>query len=430
MEKIYILGKLGGSDGFQVIDLESKTPAKGDDALFFDTFHKDGRKELFEIRRVKYKTYHTYIKYDLSAKRPGCMLGFSFVYEENGNVIKDFLGLRQKMKEALNHLLENDEIRITSFNDNSVNTSLKHIENFTKKVNADRLSLPLNPVQYSPHNPKDLTNEQIWEMLKKSNYVEISEEIPTALSQKEQNIKTLTSQIQQLGILIQQKDTEIQELKNEKDVLIKSNEDLTTQLKDANSKNGGRDREIKKHLKEIENKLSTSTEIIKIDDVPQPRPKIEIKSLLPFVLAILLVVDIIIGIVGLSNNSKEDNSTETATVEELEKSKDLEEKEFDVWPEDINKENNPSIEISTSTKNPSVQENKSTKEDAPAKKDKEKYEEWIKDQSNRDMFTEFLKKYAEKNNRKYEGVNEDKDSTYKEIKTDEKIDLWKKHFKR
>lgn len=430
MEKIYILGKLGGSDGFQVIDLESKTPAKGDDALFFDTFHKDGRKELFEIRRVKYKTYHTYIKYDLSAKRPGCMLGFSFVYEENGNVIKDFLGLRQKMKEALNHLLENDEIRITSFNDNSVNTSLKHIENFTKKVNADRLSLPLNPVQYSPHNPKDLTNEQIWEMLKKSNYVEISEEIPTALSQKEQTIKTLTSQIQQLGILIQQKDTEIQELKNEKDVLIKSNEDLTTQLKDANSKNGGRDREIKKHLKEIENKLSTSTEIIKIDDVPQPRPKIEIKSLLPFVLAILLVVDIIIGIVGLSNNSKEDNSTETATIEESEKPKDSEEKEFDVWSEDINQENNPSTEISTSTKQSSVQENKSTKEDAPAKKDKEKYEEWIKDQSNRDMFTEFLKKYAEKNNRKYEGVNEDKDSTYKEIKTDEKIDLWKKHFKR
>lgn len=430
MEKIYILGKLGGSDGFQVIDLESKTPAKGDDALFFDTFHKDGRKELFEIRRVKYKTYHTYIKYDLSAKRPGCMLGFSFVYEENGNVIKDFLGLRQKMKEALNHLLENDEIRITSFNDNSVNTSLKHIENFTKKVNADRLSLPLNPVQYSPHNPKDLTNEQIWEMLKKSNYVEISEEIPTALSQKEQNIKTLTSQIQQLGILIQQKDTEIQELKNEKDVLIKSNEDLTTQLKDANSKNGGRDREIKKHLKEIENKLSTSTEIIKIDDDPQPRPKIEIKSLLPFVLAILLVVDIIIGIVGLSNNSKEDNSTETATIEESEKLKDSEEKEFDVWSEDINQENNPSTEISTSTKQSSVQENKSTKEDAPAKKDKEKYEEWIKDQSNRDMFTEFLKKYAEKNNRKYEGVNEDKDSTYKEIKTDEKIDLWKKHFKR
>lgn len=427
MEKIYILGKLGGSDGFQVIDLESKTPAKGDDALFFDTFHKDGRKELFEIRRVKYKTYHTYIKYDLSAKRPGCMLGFSFVYEENGNVIKDFLGLRQKMKEALNHLLENDEIRITSFNDNSVNTSLKHIENFTKKVNADRLSLPLNPVQYSPHNPKDLTNEQIWEMLKKSNYVEISEEIPTALSQKEQNIKTLTSQIQQLGILIQQKDTEIQELKNEKDVLIKSNEDLTTKLKDANSKNGGRDREIKKHLKEIENKLSPSTEIIKIDDAPQPRPKIEIKSLLPFVLAILLVVDIIIGIVGLSNNSKEDNSTETATIEESEKPKDLAEKEVDVWPEEINEENNPSTEISTSTQQPSVKENKSTKEDAPAKTDKEKYEEWRKNQSNRDMFTDKLKEYAEKEGKKYLEINKDCRDC-KSITDDEKFNLHKQWY--
>ena len=432
VEKFYILGKLGNSDGFQVIDLKSKATAQGDDYSFFDaSFHKDVYKELFKISRKGYKTYYTYIKSDLSSDRTGCMLGFSYVYEDNGNVIKDFLGLRQKMKEALNHLLEgNGAIKITSFNDNSVNASLKHIEDFTKKVNAEKLSLPSNQIQFPTQNPNDLTNEKIWEMLKKSVNVEITEEIPTALSQKEQNIKTLTSQIQQLGILIQQKDTEIQKLKNEKDVLIKSNEDLKTQLKDANSKNGGRDREIKKHLKEIENKLSPSTEIIKIDDVPQPRPKIEIKSLLPFVLAILLVVDIIIGIVGLSNNSKEDNSTETATIEESEKPKDLAEKEVDVWPEEINEENNPSTEISTSTQQPSVKENKSTKEDAPAKKDKEKYEEWIKDQSNREKFTEFLKKYAEKNNRKYEGVNEDKDSTYKEIKTDEKIDLWKKHFKR
>ncbi|MEE1323206.1 MAG: hypothetical protein UHE91_05225 [Bacteroidales bacterium] len=432
VEKFYILGKLGDSDGFQVYDLKSKTTAQSDDYSFLDTsFHKDGYKELFKISRKGYKTYYTYIKNNLSSDRTGCMLGFSYVYEDNGNVIKDFLGLRQKMKEALNHLLKgNDAIKITSFNDNSVNTSLKHIEDFTKKVNAEILALPSNPTQFPTQNPNDLTNEKIWEMLKKSVNVEITEEIPTALSQKEQTIKTLTSQIQKLGISIQQKDTEISKLKNEKDVLIKSNEDLTTQLKDANSKNGGRDREIKKHLKEIENKLSPSTEIIKIDDVPQPRPKIEIKSLLPFVLAILLVVDIIIGIVGLSNNSKEDNSTETATIEESEKPKDSEEKEFDVWSEDINQENNPSTEISTSTKQSSVQENKSTKEDAPAKKDKEKYEEWIKGQSNREKFTEFLKKYAEKNNRKYEGVNEDKDSTYKEIKTDEKIDLWKKHFKR
>ncbi len=425
VEKFYILGKLGDSDGFQVIDLKSKATAQGDDYSFLDTsFHKDGYKELFKISRDGYKTYYTYIKSDLSAKRPGCMLGFSYVYEDNGNVIRDFFGLRQKMKEALNHLLENDEIRITSFNDNSVNTSLKHIENFTKKVNAEKLSLPSNQIQFPVQNPNDLTNEKIWAMLKKSVNVEISEEIPTALSQKEQNIKTLTSQIQQRQNLILEKDKEIQILKDEKNILIKRNEELETKLTNANSNNSVRDREIKKHLKEIENKLSTSTEIIKIDDAPQPRPKIEIKSLLTFVLAILLVVDIIIGIVGLSNNSKEDNSTETATIEESEKPKDSEEKEIDVWSEDINEENNTSTEISTSTNQPSVQEN------APAKKDKEKYEEWIKDQSNREKFTEFLKKYAENNNKKYEGVNEDKDSTYKEIKTDEKINLWKKYFKK
>ncbi|MBQ2376467.1 MAG: hypothetical protein II298_07365 [Bacteroidales bacterium] len=429
VEKFYILGKLGDSDGFQVYDLKSKTTAQSDDYSFLDTsFHKDGYKELFKISRKGYKTYYTYIKNNLSSDRTGCMLGFSYVYEDNGNVIKDFLGLRQKMKEALNHLLKgNDAIKITSFNDNSVNTSLKHIEDFTKKVNAEILALPSNPTQFPTQNPNDLTNEKIWEMLKKSVNVEITEEIPTALSQKEQTIKTLTSQIQKLGISIQQKDTEISKLKNEKDVLIKSNEDLTTQLKDANSKNGGRDREIKKHLKEIENKLSPSTEIIKIDDVPQPRPKIEIKSLLPFVLAILLVVDIIIGIVGLSNNSKEDNSTETATIEELEKSKDLEEKEFDVWPEDINQENNPSTEISTSTKPPSVQENKSTKEDAPAKTDKEKYEEWRKNQSNRDMFTDKLKEYAEKEGKKYEEINKDCRDC-KSITDDEKFNLHKQWY--
>ena len=295
------------------------------------------------------------------------------------------------------------------------------------KVNAEKLSLPSNQIQFPVQNPNDLTNEKIWAMLKKSVNVEITEEIPTALSQKEQNIKTLTSQIQQLGILIQKKDTEIQELKNEKDVLIKRNEELTTQLKDANSKNGGRDREIKKHLKEIENKLSPSTEIIKIDDDPQPRPKIELKSLLPFVLAILLVVDIIIGIVGLSNNSKEDNSTETATIEESEKPKDLEEKEFDVWSEDINQENNPSTEISTSAKQSSVQENKSTKEDAPAKKDKEKYKEWIKDQSNREKFTDKLKEYAEKEGKKYEEINKDCEDC-KSITDDEKFNLHKQWY--
>lgn len=440
MEKIYILGKLGGSDGFQVIDLESKTPAKGDDALFFDTFHKDGRKELFEIRRVKYKTYHTYIKYDLSAKRPGCMLGFSFVYEENGNVIKDFLGLRQKMKEALNHLLENDEIRITSFNDNSVNTSLKHIENFTKKVNADRLSLPLNPVQYSPHNPKDLTNEQIWEMLKKSNYVEISEEIPTALSQKEQTIKTLTSQIQQLKSLNQQKDTEISNLKNEKDTLIKENEKLETQLTNANSNNSVRDRKILNAIKDIKSCLSTNEEI---PPTPHPQKESKLKEVLPFFILILVIINIVIGVSNCSGNSKSDETNYKDEIKRLENERD----ELNANFEKLTSENSDLVDennkLRTQLENPKKEEpaiNDKDKEDKAKKEakdtkkkqpsqDEKDYKEWLNKDNNREDFTKALKAYAEKNKKKYEDVNEDcKDC--KKISKEEKLELWKKDFKK
>ncbi len=433
MEKIYILGKLGGSDGFQVIDLESKTSAQGDDALFFDTFHKDGRKELFEIRRVKYKTYHTYIKYDLSAKRPGCMLGFSFVYEENGNVIKDFLGLRQKMKEALNHLLENNEIRITSFNDNSVNTSLKHIENFTKKVNADRLSLPLNPVQYSPHNPKDLTNEQIWEMLKKSNYVEVSEEIPTALLQKEQNIKTLTSQIQKLGISIQQKDTEIQELKNEKNILMKKNEKLDTQLTNANSNNSVRDRKIRNALKEIENCLSSNAEI---PPPPHPQKESKLKEVLPFFILILVIINIVIGVSNCSGNSKSDETNKDEIqrlkneISQYKDSCDL----LNTQINSINNELNNTIKTYKEDTKPKhkkeevKKEQKDTNKKQPSQ-DEKGYDEWIKKDKNLKDMTEKLKEYAEKNKKKYEDVNKDcKDC--KEFTKEEKIDLWKIHFKK
>ena len=301
-EKFYILGKLGDSDGFQVYDLKSKATAQGDDYSFLDTsFHKDVYKELFKISRDGYKTYYTYIKSDLSAKRPGCMLGFSYVYEDNGNVIKDFLGLRQKMKEALNHLLENDEIRITSFNDNSVNASLKHIENFTKKVNAEKLSLSENQIQFPVQNPNDLTNEKIWAMLKKSLNVEISEEIPTALSQKEQNIKTLTSQIQQLQNLILEKDKEIQILKDEKNILMKKNEKLETQSTNANSKNSVRDREILN----IKSCLSTNEEI---PHPPHPQKESKLKEVLPFFILILVIINIIIGVSNCSGNSKQDET--------------------------------------------------------------------------------------------------------------------------
>lgn len=277
VEKFYILGKLGNSDGFQVIDLESKTTAQGEDALFLDTFHKDGRKELFKISRVKYKTYYTYIKNDLSFDRTGCMLGFSYVYEDNGNVIKDFLGLRQKMKEALNHLLENSKIRITSFNDNSVNASRKHIEDFTKKVNAEKLSLPSNQIQFPTQNPNDLTNENIWEMLKESVNVEITEEIPTKHQIQETEIKNLSLQNQTKQTLINTQGKDIENLRKENDKLKKEKADrdttildLKNKLEDTKKGNGKRDAKISSLLSEIKGLLSNDKPISGVQSRREP----------------------------------------------------------------------------------------------------------------------------------------------------------------
>lgn len=280
MEKFYIIGKFGGSDGFQVIDLESKTAAQGSDALFFETFHKDRRKELFEIRRVNFKTYYTYIRYGLSKivsnpltgkpeGREGCMLGLSYVYEDKGNVKQDFLGLRKRMKEALQHLLEkNGEIKIASFNDKKVIESLNHIEKFTKGVNANTLSLPLNPVQYSPQNPNDLTNEMIWKMLEKSVSVEISEEIPTKLQIKDTEIKNLSLQNQTKQTLINTQGKDIENLRRENDKLKKENADrdttidkLNKELEDTKKGNGKRDAKISSLLSEATGLLSNDKQI-------------------------------------------------------------------------------------------------------------------------------------------------------------------------
>jgi DNA repair exonuclease SbcCD ATPase subunit len=270
VEKFYILGKLGDSDGFQVYDLKSKTTAQGEDYSFLDTsFHKDGYKELFKISRKGYKTYYTYIKNNLSSDRTGCMLGFSYVYEDNGNVIKDFLGLRQKMKEALNHLLKgNDAIKITSFNDNSVNASLKHIEDFTKKVNAEKLYLSENQIQFPVQNPNDLTNEKIWAILKKSVNVEISEEIPTKLQIKDTEIKNLSLQNQTKQNLINTQGKDIENLRKENDKLKKEKADrdttivkLNKDLEDAKKGNGKRDAKISSLLSEISGLLSNDKPI-------------------------------------------------------------------------------------------------------------------------------------------------------------------------
>ncbi len=363
MEKFYIIGKFGGSDGFQVIDLESKTAAQGSDALFFETFHKDRRKELFEIRRVNFKTYYTYIRYGLSKivsnpltgkpeGREGCMLGLSYVYEDKGNVKQDFLGLRKRMKEALQHLLEkNGEIKIASFNDKKVIESLNHIEKFTKGVNANTLSLPLNPVQYSPQNPNDLTNEKIWEMLKKSVNVEISEEIPTKLQIKDTEIKNLSLQNQTKQTLINTQGKDIENLRRENEKLRKENAErdttivkLNKELEDTKKGNGKRDAKISSLLSEIKGLLSNDKQISGGQSRREPvksKPD-NILSYINIGLSMLIVIILLLFNTCKGGGSEtEEVQTLNEDITELNTQKDTlekEKKELESQVEDLQKE--------------------------------------------------------------------------------------------
>lgn len=395
MEKFYIIGKFGGSDGFQVIDLESKTAAQGSDALFFETFHKDRRKELFEIRRVNFKTYYTYIRYGLSKivsnpltgkpeGREGCMLGLSYVYEDKGNVKQDFLGLRKRMKEALQHLLEkNGEIKIASFNDKKVIESLNHIEKFTKGVNANTLSLPLNPVQYSPQNPNDLTNEMIWKMLEKSVSVEISEEIPTKLQIKDTEIKNLSLQNQTKQTLINTQGKDIENLRKENDKLKKENADrdttivkLNKELEDTKKGNGKRDAKISSLLSEIKGLLSNDKQISGGQSRREP-----VKSKPDNILNYINIgLSMLIVIILLLFNTCEGGGSETEEVQtlnemitELNTQKDTlekEKKELESQVEDLQKEVNEKDKKITDLEEEKEKLKKEKKEQKKANQDK------------------------------------------------------------
>lgn len=437
-EQFYLIGKLGSSDGFQVKSLKLETTGtRNDDIEYFKGIDNQVvfKREFFIISRKNNRTYHTYVREGLSGERGASSLGFSYVYEDGFNVITKMLDLRNVMKEALEDLLQGNGFAIQSFDDPKVSKALMKIKSFTDKVEAKPLPLPINDIQLSPQNPNDLKNEQIWEMLKKSNYVEISEEIPTALSQKEQNIKTLTSQIQQLGILIQQKDTEIQELKNEKNILMKKNEKLDTQLTNANSNNSVRDRKIRNALKEIENCLSSNAE--NITSTPPTQKQNMLKKILPFFILILVIMILLSVFLICSGNSKQDETKHKDKIEELKNEISQYKDSCDLLNTQINSINNElnnTIKTYTEDTKPKhkkeevKKEQKDTNKKQPLQDEIADLNEWKKNKKNCDALTEILREYARDNNKKYDNINTDcKDC--KEITPQEKIVLWKKHFK-
>lgn len=270
-EQFYLIGKLGSSDGFQVKSLKLETTGtRNDDIEYFQGIDNQVvfKREFFIISRENNRTYHTYVREGLSGERGASSLGFSYVYEDGFNVITKMLDLRNVMKEALEDLLQGNGFAIQSFDDPKVSKALMKIKSFTDKVEAKTLPRPINNIQSSPLNPNDLTNEKIWEMLKKTDNVEISEEIPTKLQIKDTEIKNLSLQNQTKQNLINTQGKDIENLRKENEKLRKENADRNTtivklnkDLEDAKKGNGKRDAKISSLLSEIKGLLSNDKPI-------------------------------------------------------------------------------------------------------------------------------------------------------------------------
>lgn len=353
-EQFYLIGKLGSSDGFQVKSLKLETTGtRNDDIKYFqgiDNLEKFKR-EFFIISRKNNRTYHTYVREGLSGERGASSLGFSYVYEDGFNVITKMLDLRNVMKEALEDLLQGNGFAIQSFDDPKVSKALMKIKSFTDKVEAKTLPLPINNIQSSPLNPNDLTNEKIWEMLKKTDNVEISEEIPTKLQIKDTEIKNLSLQNQTKQNLINTQGKDIENLRKENEKLRKENADRNTtivklnkDLEDAKKGNGKRDAKISSLLSEIKGLLSNDKPISGGQSRREPvksKPD-NILSYINIGLSMLIVIILLLFNTCKGGGSEtEEVQTLNEDITELNTQKDTlekEKKELESQVEDLQKE--------------------------------------------------------------------------------------------
>ncbi|MEE1322717.1 MAG: hypothetical protein UHE91_02740, partial [Bacteroidales bacterium] len=215
-ERFYIIGKLGGSDGFGVYDLRNNTSCNNQiDKSILDIFHNYNSKEikeLFSIKRTKNinRVYYTYIRFDLTGDRNGCMLGFTYVYENGNNVIDDLLTLRKRLKEALSKLINNNKIIINSFNDPIVQNCYKEIANFTNNVKATQIKFANSNSGIKQDSYSDVDDEILQTYISNYYTIEISENYLSAKQRLQQIEKECNSTKQKL----QETESQLKELIN------------------------------------------------------------------------------------------------------------------------------------------------------------------------------------------------------------------------
>lgn len=215
-EKFYIIGKLGGNEGFNIYDLQSNNSCQNNnDYSILASFHdsrNDDVKELFSIKRAKSssRVYYTYIRFDLNGDRSGCMLGFTYVYENNNNVIDDLLTLRKRLKEALSKLINNNKIIINSFNDPIVQNCYKEIANLTNNVKATQIKFANSNSGIKQDSYSDIDDEILQTYI--SNYctIDISENYQSA----KQRLLTIKGENESLKQKLKQTESQLKEVMN------------------------------------------------------------------------------------------------------------------------------------------------------------------------------------------------------------------------
>ena len=179
-----------------------------------------GYSELFKVERRGSRFYYSYVRYNLisatKANRQGCNLGFTYVFDEGSQVyvLNDLLGLRGKLKEATDSLLNGNRIIITSDKDNRVTTAMRYIRQYTATASATKFIKGPNAKGEKTIAFDDATNEKIFAALEKAQTVIVSPYILT-------EAQRLAAGNQKLRKELEERDNKIAELEQRNDKLQK-----------------------------------------------------------------------------------------------------------------------------------------------------------------------------------------------------------------
>ena len=197
-EKLYIHGAWD-SKGFHIFPPTDKGQ-EIDTGVVKEFDMIKGHSELFKVERRGSRFYYSYVRYNLisatEANRQGCNLGFTYVFDEGSQVyvLNDLLGLRGKLKEATDSLLNGNRIIITSDKDNRVTTAMRYIRQYTATASATAIKTTNSQGQTSIAFD-EATNEKILTTLQTNQTVIISPNIQSEAQRLQKELDYRDKQI-------------------------------------------------------------------------------------------------------------------------------------------------------------------------------------------------------------------------------------------